>query len=132
MSGYIRPAVYDGSLGRNGRRGDGWAAMVQPVNPGDAAVTLTPGQLSTGLIAAITLTGARAYTLPLAVDMAAAFPQMDIGDSMMVLIYAVGNTITMTTNTGWTVAGTATIATTVSRWFRIEKTAAAAFTLTGM
>lgn len=107
--------------------------MCNPANPGDAAVTLTPGQILGGLIAGATLSAGRAYTLPLATDFAAAVgSNMDIGDPFMLLVSALGNTITVTTNTGWTVTGTATVATATQRFFLITRTAAATFSIQGL
>jgi hypothetical protein len=123
--------VREQGLSRDARPGDGFGTGLLASNPGDAAVTLTPGQILGGVIAGV-ITAGRAYTMPLAATFAAAVPEMSIGDSFLLLVNALGNTITMTTNTGWTLTGTLTVATATSRFFLITRTGAATFAMVGL
>jgi hypothetical protein len=124
--------IREQGLSRDVRPGDGFGVGLLASNPGDAAVTLTPGQILGGIIAGATLTVGRAYTMPLAATFAAAVPEMSIGDTFLLLVNALGNTITMTTNTGWTLTGTLTVATATSRFFLITRTGAATFAMVGL
>jgi len=92
------------------------------------ATTLLAADIANGLISS-TNAGAQAVTLPLAADMDTAFPNAGLNSSMDFSVQSSGNTVTMTTNTGWTLSGTMTIATTVTGMFRARKTGTAAWTL---
>jgi len=113
--------------------------MPVPATATDTA-TLTAAQLLNGVIHG-TPTAAAAYTLPLASDLAAALPtSVVIGDafefSIVNLATTVGFDITVTTNTGWTLAGPMVVGAGPNdgtEWktgiFRARRTAAATFTL---
>lgn len=95
------------------------------------SVTLTAAAILTGIIQG-TPVGAANYTLPLATAMDTALPTSAASDSFdFSLINTSGgaNTITVLTNTGWTLVGAVTAAQNVSGRFRARKTGAGAWTL---
>ena len=130
----------DGSVGLTPSGGSGimdmavtqFRAQGAPSTATDTA-TLTAAQLLAGILIA-TPTAAAAYTLPLATDLDAALPNAVVNTSFdfSVINKSGGaNTITMTTNTGWTITnqGVMTVAQNVSGRFRARKTAAGAWSL---
>lgn len=72
-------------------------------------------------------------TLPLATAMDTALPNLPVGGSFRWrCINSNSGTATIVTNTGWTTAGTLTLATNTWRDFTITKTAAGAYTITSV
>lgn len=99
----------------------------------NATATMTAADLLTGIITS-TSAAAVAATLPLATDLntalLAAYPALANNDSFDFSIINTGpNTVTVTTNTGWTLVGTMTVVTVVSATFRLRRTSATAYTL---
>ncbi len=97
-----------------------------------STATLTVAQLIGGILVANPSTSAAAYTLPLATDLDAVLVNAHIGSAFTLIIVNLGTSsgvITMTTNTGWTLSGLATIAITSSAQYIARKTAAGAWTL---
>lgn len=109
-----------------------------------ATITLTPANITGGFLV-MTPTAAQAATLPLADDLTAAIPDMQIGEAFELNIRNDAGTadfhVTMTTNTGWTLDPTSGIGLVIhaaptpaageSQYARfwIRKTAASAYTL---
>lgn len=94
--------------------------------------TLTAAQITGAILVANPSTSAAAYTLPLATDLDALLVNAKIGSTFNLIVVNLGTSsgvITMTTNTGWTLSGLATIAITTSAQFVARKTAAGAWTL---
>jgi hypothetical protein len=93
-----------------------------------AAATLTAAELTSGII---TYNGAAAnLTLPTAADTEALVSSAKDNSSFDVVIINTGsNTATVVAGTGWTLVGTATVATAVSAQFRARRTASGAWTL---
>lgn len=93
-----------------------------------AAATLTAAELTSGII---TYNGAAAsLTLPTAADTEALVSSAKDNSSFdVVLINTGSNTATVAAGTGWTLVGTATVATAVSAQFRARRTASGAWTL---
>jgi hypothetical protein len=86
-----------------------------------AAATLTPAELANGII---TYTGAAvALTVPLGVDIDAAFPSMKVNSSFDFYIINIGatNAATVTANTGCTLVGTAAVSAATSCNWRVRK-----------
>jgi hypothetical protein len=86
-----------------------------------AAATLTPAELANGII---TYTGAAVnLTLPLGVDLDAAFPSMKVNSCFDFFIINTGatNAATVTANTGSTIVGAAAVAAGTSCNFRARK-----------
>lgn len=97
-----------------------------------ATATLTAAQITGSILVANPSTSAAAYTLPLATDLDALLVNAKIGSTFNLIVVNLGTSsgvITMTTNTGWTLSGLATIAITTSAQFVARKTAAGAWTL---
>lgn len=94
-------------------------------------ITLTAAAVTNGIING-TPVAAAAYTLPLATAMDTALPASVANDSFVFSVINTSggaNTITMTTNTGWTLVGTMTVAQNVSGRFLARKTGTGAWVL---
>lgn len=92
-----------------------------------AAATLTPAELTTGII---TYTGAAvALTVPLGADLDDAFPSMKVDSCFDFSIINTDNAdaATVTANTGCTLVGTAAVAAGVSAMWRVRKTGVATY-----
>lgn len=108
--GFNRVTLMDGGLERVSRVGDG-THMDLLVNPVATAgnLTITTAQVLGGLALFTGAAGGVAYTLPLAADLIAAMPFMDIGDTFtFILANTAAQVATLTTNTGWTLTGVVT------------------------
>lgn len=131
MGGLNRAIVQTNEGDRRGARpGDGNLAFVA-VNAisADTNQTLTPAQLLGGIITSAGKTASRNMVLPLATDMAAAVPNMDVGDTFICQLASIdGFSAVVTTNTGWTVIGNATVLTASAKEIVVTRTGAAAFT----
>ena len=120
------------ALEREAQVGDGWLAMPKITTDATAGNrTLTVEGMLGGVIVNTGAAGAVAYTYPTGALIAAAFPEMDIGDTY---VFKVVNTAAQvatytTAASGTTLAGLVT-ANANSRTVVMQKTAAAAFTLT--
>lgn len=115
---------------RVARVGDGNMAFVAVAAiAADANTTLTPAQLLGGVVTSAAKTASRNMILPLATDMAAAtVPNMDIGDTFIFKLASIdGQSAVVTTNTGWTVIGNATVLTASAKDVVVTKTGAATF-----
>jgi hypothetical protein len=96
------------------------------------AVTFTAAQLLGGLILRDPAGGARADLVPTVANLLLQFNKAKIGDAFEFTIRNTadaGETITVTTNTGWTLSGTMTIAQNNSKRFLVVITSATAATL---
>lgn len=124
-------------LPQQSRAGDGLQANFLPVRKStDASVTLTLDDVNRGLIQQdLTLTAARTWTLPTAAILAAAWTNMDIGDTYSFVVtngQAAAFKIIIAVGTGITAIGTNNSLSTppeCSRFFTLKKTAAATFDL---
>jgi hypothetical protein len=88
-----------------------------------AAATLTPAELATGII---NYNGtASNLTVPLGVDLDAAFPSMKVNSSFDFFIINTGgtNAATVTANTGCTLVGVAAVSANTAANWRVRKTA---------
>ena len=86
-----------------------------------AAATLTAAELANGII---TYTGSAVnLTVPLGVDLDAAFPSMKVNSSFDFYIINIGatNAATVTANTGCTLVGTAAVSAATSCNWRVRK-----------
>lgn len=123
-------------------KGDGWARVypdggfiVQPVQLTPTTVsaqnsTPTAAQLLGGLIDHVSATGAGTATLDTAANLDAAYPNAQIGDMFPCYFANTGNqTVTITTNTGLTLKGTAAVPTLKNALLLFRKTGAAAWTV---
>lgn len=90
--------------------------------------TPTAAQLLGGIIDHVSVTGAGTATLDTAANLDAAFPSAVAGDSFTCLYANTGSqTVTITTNTGLTLKGTAALATLKNALLTFYKTGAAAW-----
>ena len=129
---FVRACVYQDSMEKQARSGDGWLAnplITTNAAAGNQAITIAMIAGGAGVFTGAA--GAVQYTVPVAADIIAAFPDMDIGDS---LTFTVTNTAAQaaTLNTaaaGVTYAGFTT-ANAQTRTGIITKTAAATVTVT--
>lgn len=130
---FIRACVKPtAALEREAHVGDGWLAMPKVVTNATAGgQTITVEQMLGGIAMFTGAAGAVAYTYPTGALIAAAFPEMDIGDTYVFkVVNTAAQVATFTTAaSGTTLAGLVT-ANANSRWVLMEKTAAAAFKLT--
>jgi hypothetical protein len=95
-----------------------------------AGYTISAAELIGGMISDTTSTGAIAATLPLVTDVVAAIPSYVVGTSFYFIYRNPGTqTVTITTNTGWTIVGTATIATLNAKLFVVRITSATTATI---
>lgn len=123
---FSRACVKQEGMERDARAGDGWLAnpiITTNATAGDQAITIP--MIAGGVGVFTGAAGAVAYTIPVAADIIAAFPDMDIGDS---LTFTVTNTAAQvatlnTAATGVTYAGFTT-ANAQTRTGIITKTAA--------
>lgn len=129
---FVRPLVYgaDG-VPRAARPGDGINNPQIFALTADSNQTMGVDAIASGIYKR-TITSARTDTTATAAAILAAFPNMDVGDSFLVLINAIGNTLTMAGGTDVTASGTLTVATATSRWFLFTKTSATTMTLVGL
>jgi hypothetical protein len=108
-----------------------WPATAYNLDTHTGAFTATQQQVmaAENTFLALSLTGAAAVTLPtVATLLSTMTPQQAVVGSTtnLRIINATGFTATVTTNTGWTLNGTMTVATTVWRDFVIQITATGA------
>jgi hypothetical protein len=122
---FVRPEVQEKGMERKARVGDGFMAMPLVNTVATAGnLTLTVAAVLAGVAQFTGAAGAVAYTLPLATDLIAAMPDMDIGDSYVFVIQnTAAQAATVTTNTGITLTGNVVI-NAASKFVVLTKTAA--------
>jgi hypothetical protein len=130
--GFARAMVRDAGMERESRVGDGSLSAFKITTIATAGDLTVPVAAVQGGIAVYTgAAGAVAYTLPLAADLIAAFPSMDIGDSFeFLMVNTAAQVATITTNTGLTLAGSAVTINAASKRMLFTKTAATTMTVT--
>lgn len=129
---FVRAEVTEKGMARQARVGDGWLA-----NPGfntvatDTNLTLTVAQVLAGILQYTGFSAGRTLTTPTAADLIAAMPDMDIGDSYMLLVsITVAYAGTWAAGTGVTLAGRATTPASTATWIKITKTSSTTMTWT--
>jgi hypothetical protein len=122
---FVRPEVQEKGMMRKARVGDGFMAAPLINTVATAGnLTLTVAAVLAGVAQFTGAAGAVAYTLPLATDLIAAMPDMDIGDSYVFVIQnTAAQAATVTTNTGITLTGNVVI-NAASKFVVLTKTAA--------
>lgn len=126
---FVRPCVYQKGMERKGRAGEGFLAMpIITTNAAAGAQTITAAMIMGGVARFTGAAGAVIYTTDTAANLAAAMPDMDIGDSY---VFSIVNTAaqiaTIAGGTGVTaVAGNLTL-NAASGLFALVKTGAATF-----
>lgn len=130
--GFKRGIIQDSGLSRNMRAGDGSTfnpALI--INAVDAVDTITVADLAAGAKQYTAFSAGRALTVPTAALIAAAFPEMDIGDSIHFTVSIVPAFAgTWTAAAGVTLAGRATTPASSKSDILVTKTGAATFTWT--
>lgn len=132
--GFKRGIIQDQALSRNMRAGDGstWAPNLVTV-AADAIYTITVADLAAGAIQFTGFTAGRAVTVPLGTLIEAAFPEMDIGDSIHFKASVVpAFAATWTAAAGVTIAGRTTCPASSSQDIILRKTAANTYVWTGL
>lgn len=128
---FVRPCVYQKGMERKGRAGEGFLAMpIITTNASAGAQTITAAAIMGGVARFTGAAGAVTYTTDTGANLAAAMPDMDIGDSY---VFSVVNTAaqiaTIAGGTGVTaIAGNLTL-NAASGLFALIKTGAATFDL---
>ena len=127
----VRPTA---AVEREAHAGDGWLANPRITTDSTAGNrTFTVEGMLGGAIVMTGAGGAVAYTYPTGTLIAAAFPEMDIGD---VYVFTITNTAaqvaTLTTAASGTTLAGFTTANAQTRTILMKKTGAAAFTLTAI
>lgn len=132
---FVRPLVREGAMVRPMNAGDGLAAnyrMTQEDTDGNTVISVA--KIAGGLILRGAITANRTDTTATAALIAAAFPDMNIGDT---LSFKVSNqdtaqTITVAGGTGVTASGNLVVVALRTKEFVLVKTAAATFNLIGL
>lgn len=130
--GFKRTMVSDGGLSRPGRAGDGMLSHVAiSTVTADAAATISAAQIASGAVLYTGFSAGRVLTTDTAVNLAAAFPEMDIGDIIQVKVSIVPAFAgTFAAGAGVTLAGRTTCPASSSVDVYIVRTGAATFTWT--
>lgn len=132
--GFNRTMINDGGLTRRARPGDfSTANPVITTVAADAAATVTVAQIAGGVLIFSSFSAGRVLTTPTAALILAAFPEMDVGDSIEFEVSCIAAFAgTWAAGTTVTLAGRAT--TPASSWSKIyiTKTSATAVTWTVM
>lgn len=130
--GFKRGIVQDGGLSRAMRAGDGFTDNPNLVTYAtDAAYTVTVADIANGVLVATSLGAGRNFTTPTAALIIAAFPQMDVGDSIHFKVSAIAAyAITWLAGTDVTLAGRATTPASSSTDIYITKTSSTTVTWT--
>ena len=118
-----------GGLTRNSRSGDSMLETVSPlIIAADANDTLTVAKLATGAISYSGFSAGRTLTTDTAANIAAAFPNMDIGDCFLVeLAVSTAFAGTFSAGAGVTLKGKATVVASGHCHVYVVKTGAATF-----
>lgn len=129
MSGNRLMIQDQGGLSRNARAGDSLLEVVTPlIISADAADTMTVAKMAAGAVTYSGLTAGRNLTTDTGANIAAAFPNMDIGDSFLVEIaVSTAFALTYVAGAGVTLKGKATCAASSHAHVYVVKTGAATF-----
>lgn len=132
---FMTPLVTDSNgTTRQMATGDGWgSAPAQFPFTTDANNIITAAALAGGLITSSGKTANRTFTTDTAALIAAAFPNMDIGDCMIVMVASLdGFSAIVAGGTGVTASGNLTVPLNSAKMFLLIRTGAATFNLIGL
>lgn len=131
---FTRAQVFEKGEQRPARVGDGWIA-----NPSRYAIaadsnqTLSAAAIVGGLITHASHTASRTDTTDTAVNILAAMPDMDIGDTFVLAIASLAAfTIVVAGGAGVTASGNLTVAASSMKFFLLTKTSSTTMTLLGL
>lgn len=134
--GYVTALVQDTTLGgaRAQTTGDGWlASPVENTSAADAGATITAAAIAGGLWTHSGHTASRTDTTDTGTLIAAAFPNMDIGDNLVFMVASLaGFTIVVAGGVGVTASGNLTVPANGAKFMLLTKTGAATFNLKGL
>lgn len=135
MGGFNRAIVATNEGDRRGARpGDGWLSnvVIKAFNA-DTVQTLLPADILGGVITSAGKTATRVFTTDTGANLAAALPNMDVGESLMFQVASIdGFTTTLAGGVGVTASGNLSVLTLTSKEFILTKTGAATFNLVGL
>jgi hypothetical protein len=131
---FVRPMVYEKGIARASRVGDGILANPQiTAIAADSAQTLTAAGILGGIITHATHTASRTDTTDTAVNILAAMPDMDIGDTYMFTVASLAAfTIIVAGGVGVTASGNLTVLANGAKNFVLVKTSATTMNLIGL
>lgn len=131
---FVRPMVYEKGTARVSRVGDGILA-----NPSVTAIaadsnqTITAAAILGGVVTHATHTASRTDTTDTAVNILAAMPDMDIGDTYVFKVASLAAfTIIVAGGSGVTASGNLTVAANGAKDFILTKTSVTTMTLLGL
>lgn len=126
--GAVRAMVQDGGLARNARVGDGLISHpAVTVVTADANDTVTVDKIAGGVIQYTGFSAGRNLTTDTAANIIAAFPNLDIGDTLELIVsITTAFAGTWVAGAGVTLAGRATVLANTQQTVIITKTGAAA------
>jgi len=130
---FVRPQVFESGLPRKARVGDGWLATLLRTNQTtDSNQVITVPAILGGLYTRSGTNTNRTDTTATAADILAQLPDMDIGDTFMLLIgNQTANSLIIAGGASVTASGNLTILTLTSKWFLFTKTSATTMTMAG-
>lgn len=131
---FQRAMSRSGGLAKDGRAGDGWYAhLSETIQSADSDQAISVAALNGGLYVRTGATANRSDTLPTAAAIIAANPDMDIGDSFVVLVsMTVAFTLTILTNTGITLSGIVVAPASGRLWLVVTRTGTATVGVRGI
>lgn len=129
--GFKRILLQDSGLTRNMRTGDNWDNPVISTVAADAAATISAAQVAGGVIMYTSFSAGRVLTTDTAANFLAAFPEMDIGDSLGFTVSCIAAFAgTFAAGTGVTLVGRATCPASSAVTVYLTRTGAAAYNWT--
>lgn len=131
--GFKRPAIWDVGVPQKGKPGDGWLAPVKLITGTVDADSVIPVQaLSAGVLRRSNMTSNRTDAFPSRDQILDIYPDIDIGDSFVVLISnGSPSVLTLTAGANNTIGGQLTVSGSAYRFYYIERTNTG-FTITGL
>ena len=129
--GFKRAIIQEGGLSRAARTGDSINNPVVTLIAADAAASLLVAQIALCVIAYTGFTVGRVVTTDTAANILAAYPEMDIGDSLHIKVSSTAAfAATWAAGTGVTIAGRAAVPASTTCDVYITKTSATTMTWT--
>jgi len=127
---YARPSVRVAGLVKDARTTDGWLAFVAPfIQATDSNQVISAAALSTGLYVRSGMTAGRSDTTDTAVNILAANPEMDVGETFVVAVsVTTAFALTLIAGAGMTAVGAKTIVASGFGFILFTKTGAATMT----
>jgi len=131
---YKRATVSEQGLNRKARTGDGWLAHPRRTNQStDSNQTIAAAAIAGGLYSRSGTNTNRTDTTDTAANILAMFPEMDIGDTFVLVVSnPTAGTLTIQGGSGVTASGNLTIAATSRGFLVFEKTSATTMTAYGV